>query len=90
MIYNGHNIEELMLELKHVMLDRNINITELSKRMHKSKQTVSNLLNGRTENPTLATLLELVVATECKLDISIVPVQETDAKRAVKDAQDKK
>lgn len=47
---NTDNTKELLLEFKHIMLDKGIKQGELAERMHISKQTVSNLLNGKQLN----------------------------------------
>lgn len=46
---NTDNTKELLLEFKHIMLDKGIKQGE-PERMHISKQTVSNLLNGKQLN----------------------------------------
>lgn len=72
MIYNG-NIHELMKIIEHIKIDYDINNTDISLAMGKSKQTVSNLLNGQTPNITLGTLISLCDAINCDLHIDIVP-----------------
>lgn len=63
--------KELLLEFKHIMLDKNIKQIELAESMHISKQTVSNLLNAKQLNLTLDTLLQISNAIDCDLYIEI-------------------
>lgn len=73
MEYNNTNdTKELLLEFKHIMLDKSIKQGELAERMHISKQTVSNLLNGKQLNLTLETLVNLCNALDCTLNIDII------------------
>ena len=78
---NTDNTKELLLEFKHIMLDKGIKQGELAERMHISKQTVSNLLNGKQLNLTLETLVNLCNALDCTLNIDIV--QNKDAEQIV-------
>jgi DNA-binding Xre family transcriptional regulator len=73
MIYNN-DINEIIKDIKHKMLDNNINNNDIAAIMGKSKQTISNILNGRQPNMTLGTLYELCKAIDCRLDISIIPI----------------
>lgn len=70
--YNG-DISEITLMLKHIMLDMDIKQKDLCNATGWTKATVSNLLNNRTENPSLKILLELCNAMDCELIIDIVP-----------------
>ena len=45
--------------LKHIMLDMDIKQKDLCNATGWTKGTVSNLLSGRTENPSLKVILEL-------------------------------
>lgn len=45
------------------------------------KGTVSNLLNGRTENPSLKVILELCNAIGCDFIIDIQPKADLDNKK---------
>lgn len=72
MIYTG-NINEIMKAIEHIKIDYNISNTDIANSMGKSKQTVSNLLNGQSNNITLNTLLSLCNAMGCDLIIDIVP-----------------
>lgn len=76
MIYTG-DITGILKKIKHIMIDKNLNITILADNMNKSKQTISNLLNGRQPNMTLETLLALCEAMDCQLTIDIVPKDDT-------------
>lgn len=70
--YNG-NISDITLMLKHIMLDMDIKQKDLCNATGWTKATISNLLNNRTENPSLKILLELCNAMNCDLNIDIVP-----------------
>lgn len=70
MIYTG-NIIDIMKVIEHVKVDYDINNTDIAQAMGKSKQTVSNLLNGQSNNITLNTLLSLCNAVDCNLKIEI-------------------
>ncbi len=73
MIYNNINdTKEIMLSIKHIMLDNGIKQKELAENMNISKQTVSNLLNCKQLNLTLETLLQLCRALDCALEINII------------------
>lgn len=78
--YNG-DISEITLMLKHIMLDMDIKQKDLCNVTGWTKATISNLLNNRTENPSLKILLELCDAMGCDLIIDIIPRvkdEETD------------
>lgn len=70
--YDG-NISDITLMIKHIMLDMDIKQKDLCNATGWTKATVSNLLNNRTENPSLKILLELCNAMECDFIIDIVP-----------------
>ena len=70
MIYTG-NINEIMKAIEHIKVDYDISNTNIAQAMGKSKQTVSNLLNGQSNNITLNTLLSLCNAVGCNLKIEI-------------------
>ncbi|MBC5667388.1 helix-turn-helix transcriptional regulator [Eubacterium sp. BX4] len=58
MRYNG-DIMEIMKKIEHIKIDENITNKDISEKTGKSKQTVSNLLNGQSKNITLDTLKNL-------------------------------
>lgn len=70
MIYTG-NVIDIMKAIEHVKVDYDISNTDIAQAMGKSKQTVSNLLNGQSNNITLNTLLSLCNAIGCNLKIEI-------------------
>jgi transcriptional regulator with XRE-family HTH domain len=70
--YNG-NISDITLMIKHIMLDMDIKQKDLC---NATKATISNLLNNRTENPSLKILLELCNAMNCELIIDIQPKED--------------
>lgn len=70
MIYDG-NINNIMKVIEHIKIDYDISNMDIAKGMGKSKQTVSNLLNGQTGNITLNTLVALCDAVGCELHIDI-------------------
>lgn len=72
MIYTG-NVIDIMKAIEHIKVDYDINNTDIAQAMGKSKQTISNLLNGQSNNITLNTLLSLCNAVKCNLIIDIVP-----------------
>lgn len=71
MIYNG-NVKEILKAVEHIKIDKDINNNDIAERTGKSKQTISNLLNGQSKNITLDTLLSLCNAIDCDLIIDIV------------------
>lgn len=70
MIYNG-NIMDIMKIIEHLKIDLEMTNNEIAAKMGKSKQTVSNLLNGQSKNITLDTLNNLCDAMGCDLIIDI-------------------
>ena len=76
MKYDG-NITNILKAIEHIKIDKNISNNNIAERMGKSKQTISNLLNGRQPNMTLDTLLSLCHAVDCDLIIDFVP-KETE------------
>lgn len=69
--YTG-NIEDITLAIKHIMLDKDIKNKDICNATGLSKQSVSNLLNNRTQNITLETLNKICKAIDCTLYIDIV------------------
>lgn len=72
MIY-ANNIEEFMKQYKHIMLDKDIKQVDIVAKTGQSKGTISNLLNCKSKNITLDTLLMLCNAIDCQLEINIKP-----------------
>lgn len=70
MIYKG-DIKDIIKTIEHIKVDKDISNRDIAERMGKSKQTISNLLNGRQPNLTLETLLSLCNAIDCDLVIDI-------------------
>lgn len=70
MIYNG-NIMDIMKSIEHLKIDLEMTNNEIAAKMGKSKQTISNLLNGQSKNITLDTLNNLCDAMDCDLIIDI-------------------
>ena len=64
MKYDG-NVMEVMKLIKHRMIDRDITQKDICNATGWSKGTVSNLLGGKTENPSLKVILQLCNAIEC-------------------------
>ncbi|MBC5688187.1 helix-turn-helix transcriptional regulator [Mediterraneibacter sp. NSJ-55] len=75
MKYKG-NIEDITLLIKHAMLDKDKRQKDICNSTGWSKGTVSNLLNNRTDNPSLKILLQVCDAIDCDLMIDIVPRKE--------------
>ena len=71
MIYTG-NVMDIMRQIEHIKVDYDISNKDIARRTGKSKQTISNLLNGQSKNVTLDTLLRLCNAVDCDLVIDIV------------------
>lgn len=65
------NQDEIILQIKHYMLDNNLKQKDIVSKTGLSKQTISNLLNGRNKNMTLDTLFMLLDALDCNLSISL-------------------
>ena len=72
MIYNN-NIDDIMKLIKHIMIDNDIKQTDIVEKTGQSKSTISNLLNGKSKNITLDTLLMLCNAIDCQLEINFKP-----------------
>lgn len=64
-------IDDVTLAIRHIMLDKDIRQKDICIATGLSKQSISNLLNNRTENITLDTLNKLCKAIGCKLSIDI-------------------
>lgn len=65
------NQDDFILKIKHYMLDNNLKQKDIVVHTGLSKQTISNLLNGRSKNMTLDTLFMLLNALDCNLSISL-------------------
>lgn len=65
------NQDDLILQIKHYMLDNKLKQKDIVVATGLSKQTISNLLNGRSQNMTLDTLFMLLNALDCNLSISL-------------------
>ena len=72
MIYNN-NIDDIMKQIKHIMIDNNIKQSDIVAATKQSKSTISNLLNCKSKNITLDTLLMLCKAIDCNLAIDFIP-----------------
>ncbi len=70
MIYNN-NIDDLMKQIKHIMIDKDIRQIDVAEKTGQNKATISNLLNCKSKNVTLDTLLMLCNAIDCQLEINI-------------------
>lgn len=68
--YSG-KIDDITLMLRHIMLDKDMRQKDICNATGLSKQTISNLLNNRTDNITFETLDKLCKAMGCKLYIEI-------------------
>lgn len=68
--YNG-KIDDITLMIKHMMLDKNMRQKDICNATGLTKQTISNLLNNRTDNITFDTLDKLCRALDCRLYIEI-------------------
>lgn len=72
MIYNN-NIDDLMKQIKHIMIDKDIKQIDIAEKTGQNKATISNLLNCKSKNVTIDTLLMLCNAINCQLEININP-----------------
>lgn len=72
------NQDDLILQIKHYMLDNKLKQKDIVVRTGLSKQTISNLLNGRSKNMTLDTFFMLLNALDCNLSISLNKKNNTD------------
>ena len=72
MIYNN-NIDVLMKQIKHIMIDKDIKQVDIAEKTGQNKATISNLLNCKSKNITVDTLLMLCDAIDCELEINIKP-----------------
>lgn len=70
MKYTG-DVNEVMKMIKHKMIDNDVTQKDICNVTGWSKGTVSNLLNGKTENPSLKIILQLCDAIECDFMIDI-------------------
>ena len=72
------NQDDIILQIKHYMLDNKLKQKDIVVRTGLSKQTISNLLNGRSKNITLDTLFMLLNALDCNLSVSLDRKDDTD------------
>ena len=68
--YSG-NINEVMIQIKHIMIDKGLRQKDICNVTGWSRQTVSNLLAGRTPNPGINIIHTLCDAIGCSLYIDI-------------------
>ena len=71
MVYN-QNVDKMMLQIKHIMLDSGLRQVDIVEKTGLQKSTVSNLLNGRSKNITLDTLLLLCNAIGYDIEINLI------------------
>lgn len=72
MKYTG-DVNDIMKLIKHRMIDNDVTQKDICNITGWTKGTVSNLLNGRTENPSLKIILELCNAIGCDFVVDIRP-----------------
>ena len=65
------NIDDIMIQIKHIMIDKGLRQKDICNKTGWSNQTVSNLLAGRTSNPSLRVITQLVNAVDCRLYLDI-------------------
>ncbi|MGF0102016.1 helix-turn-helix domain-containing protein [Bariatricus sp. SGI.019] len=70
MKYTG-DVNEVMKMIKHKMIDNDVTQKDICNATGWSKGTVSNLLGGKTENPSLKIILQLCDAIGCDFMIDI-------------------
>lgn len=74
MLYTGSaDTDKLLLQIKHIMLDKKIKQVDIVNKTGLNKVTISHLLSGKSKNVTLDTLVMLCNAVDCQLEINIVP-----------------
>ncbi len=73
MVYDS-NIEDIMIQIKHIMIDKQLRQSDIVEATNWSKATVSNLLNCKSKNITLDTLQAICKAIDCQLVIDILPI----------------
>jgi len=61
------NIKNLQTNLKSKLLQSNLSIREVERRAGLNRSALSNILEGKSKNPTLHTLYALAEALECSL-----------------------
>ena len=71
MRYTG-DVNEVMKLIKYRMIDKDITQKDICNATGWSKGTVSNLLSGKTENPSLKIILQLCDAIGCDFMIDII------------------
>lgn len=72
MIYNN-NIDDIMRQIRHIMIDNDIRQADISNKTGWTRQTVSNLLACRRDSINIDTLARLCDAIDCDLYIEIQP-----------------
>lgn len=70
MIYNN-NIDDIMRQIRHIMIDNDIRQADISNKTGWTRQTVSNLLACRRDSINIDTLVRLCDAIDCDLIIDI-------------------
>lgn len=68
--YDGE-LDTIMLQIRHIMLDKGIKQKDIAQKSGLSVQTISNLLACRRDGITLDTLHMLCNALDCNLYIDI-------------------
>lgn len=70
------NIEDVTKLIKHIMIDDDLKQKDIVNKSGWSKQTVSNLLNNRTENIGINTLNDLCNSLGYELHIELIKNRE--------------
>lgn len=70
--------KKIMQDVKKIIIDRDLKQKDIANKMCITKQTISNMLNAKTLNITLDTLLQLCNAIDCDLYIEIKQRDNTD------------
>lgn len=68
MIFN--NSKDILKQIRHIMLDQDISITELAKKMNKSRSAVSAVL--KQSNISFNMLIDICNTLDLKLDITFI------------------
>lgn len=80
------NIENLQNKIKSQFLKSNLSIREVERRAGLNRSALSNILQGKSKNPTLHTLYALAEGLECSLSDFV----ETPESEETKDSQQPK
>lgn len=73
-----NNQDDILKLIKHYMIDNHIKQKDIAEITGLSRQTISNLLNGRNTNMTLGSVFNLINAIGAKIDFTLYKDTDTD------------